>query len=101
MVRHPGPPVHFNCGVIFFRNRGRILGFIDEVMARLPGRRPWFEQQILNDLIAEERWVGIFERLDDRWNSTVNVNESPEPVVMGWHGVYGVCERALWMKAAL
>jgi len=98
MARHPGPPEHFNCGVICIRNTDGARAFLDEAMARRPGGPPWFEQQILNDLAAAEPWTGIFERLDDRWNSTVNANEVDEPVIMGWHGAGDVWEKAAWMR---
>jgi hypothetical protein len=101
MARHPGPPEHYNVGVILARNTDRARAFLDEALARRPGPLPWHEQQVINDLAGEPRFAGCVRRLDDKWNSTVNANEVEDPVVMAWHGVGGVMERGMWMRALL
>jgi hypothetical protein len=100
MVQHPGPPIHFNCGVMMMRNTQRLGTFLEAVLSYCPGIAPWWEQNVLNDLITSEKWFA-FERLDDRWNSTFGVNESDHPVVVGWHGAGDVFERAALMRCVL
>ena len=43
----------------------------------------------------------MFEKLDDKWNATVNVNQVEKPVVIGWHGVSPIAQRTALMKKAL
>jgi len=100
MVQHPGPPVHFNCGVMMMKNTPGLELFLEKALSFCPGVPPWWEQQVMIDLIASEKWFD-FERLDDRWNSTFTVNESPCPVVMGWHGAGDVFKKAALMRCAL
>jgi hypothetical protein len=106
MVEHPGPPVHFNCGIILMRNRrdGRssatpLQEFVREVWERRPGEHPWYEQTIMNEMIADG-WPG-FEQLDLRWNSTFGIAEADEPVIVGWHGGGSVGEKYGKMRAFL
>lgn len=99
MVEHPGPPVHFNCGIMLMRNTAELRAFVREVWERRPGEDPWYEQTIMNEMIADG-WPG-FERLDARWNSTFGIAEADEPVVAGWHGGGSVGEKYQKMKTYL
>lgn len=89
MARHPGPPGHWNCGVLFIDVSPRVSEFFEETLRRGPGGYPWWQQQIMNDLLALPEWDGMIGRLGDRWNSTVGHVEAPDPVVMAWHGTSG------------
>jgi len=101
MCRHPGPPPHWNCGVLFLRNGPRMREWIHEIWRRGPGEWPWYQQQIMNDLLAEERWNEMVERLDDRWNSTYRVTAVDEAVIRAWHGVLGPDAKLARMQAHL
>lgn len=87
MVRHPGPPEHWNTGVMYIRNSARMQAFFMEVLKRGPGRWPWYQQEIANELLGEAAWRDLVVRIEDRWNSTFGVNWAAEPAVVAWHGV--------------
>jgi hypothetical protein len=86
MVRHPGPPEHWNCGVMYVRNTQRVRGFLREVLHRAPGFYPWYQQQIMNDVLGYyDEYKGLASRAGDEWNATWGVNEHESPVVVAWH----------------
>lgn len=103
MARHPGPPEHWNCGVMLAQSGQagpgrRVVDFLQETILLGPGRYPWYQQQIMNDLAQLPQWEGIIQRLPDRWNSTLGVNEAERPVIVAWHGVSGAEEKLAAMK---
>lgn len=89
MARHPGPPEHWNCGVFFIRNEPGVMDFFGEVLSLGPGQWPWYQQEIMNGLLAMPRWINLVGQMDNRWNSTVIHVEAPDPVIMAWHGTPG------------
>lgn len=107
MVQHPGPPAHFNCGVMLMHNTPEVAEFFTEADLLFPGKAPWWEQEILNSLIETELLLGtddhpgLFERLDDRWNSTAGVNAVADPVIWACHGYGDVLEKAALMRCVL
>lgn len=78
-------PKHLNVGVVFVRNTERARQFIKEWWDSFPGEERWVEQGSFNKLA--EKYPDVVFRLDDKWNSTVGVNESDDPIIKGWHGV--------------
>jgi hypothetical protein len=53
---------------------------------------PWVEQARILDLLKQ--FPEILQRLDDRWNSAVEVTDVADPVIKAWHG-YGASSAAL------
>ena len=98
---HPGNsefdiPGHINVGVLYFRNTEETRSFVNTWEASWPAPDPrWQEQGVFNDLAKSS---GIVSQIDNRWNSTLNVNESPEPVVKAWHGVGPLTRRLEMMR---
>jgi len=87
MVRHPGPPEHWNCGVLMVQNGSHVRAFLQELIDQGPGVFPWFQQQLMNDMLSTSRWRGLIGApLGDQWNSTWRINEHPAPQVVAWHG---------------
>jgi len=97
--QHPGPPVHLNVGVMFFYRDDRTFKFLDAWLRRWPGELPWMEQGAFNVIARENR--DIIFRMDDKWNSTVNVTEVVNPVIAAWHGPFTPDHRLKMMKEAL
>jgi len=98
-----GVPVHHNTGCMYLRGGERALAFVkawaDTYEVAIKDR--WLEQGQFNRMITEPEWAGIFAEIPAKWNSTANVNECPNPVVAGWHGVSPVAQRLEMMKAAM
>jgi hypothetical protein len=86
MARHPGPPEHWNCGVVFARNAPLVRRFFERVTDFGPGRPPWYQQEVMNVLLLKRPWDVIIGELDPRWNATRGVLEPPAPAVLAWHG---------------
>lgn len=86
LCRHPGPPEHWNVGVMVIRNSPRVVDLFGAVVAEGPGRWPWYQQQILNNLLEEPEWGDLVAPIDDRWNSTYGVTDVHDAVVRAWHG---------------
>lgn len=92
LVLHPGIPghpqlgAHFNMGVMLVRCTERMKEFIYEVWNRRFSGPPWYEQDVVNGLLREFKWMNMFQIADDKFNSTLKVNDSPEPVIMAFHG---------------
>lgn len=87
-VRHPGPPEHWNLGVMLIRNHPEARAIVDDVIAHGPGVAPWYEQTIFN--VIAPQYDGLIRRLDDRFNSTFGINEAPDPMISAAHGGWDV-----------
>lgn len=92
LVLHPGIPghpqlgAHFNMGVILLRCTDQTKEFIHEVWDRRFSGPPWYEQDVVNGLLRDFKWMKMFQIADDKFNSTLQVNDSPEPVIAAFHG---------------
>lgn len=93
-----GIPKHINVGALYLRNTPETIEFVDAWENSYPGTQRWIEQGSFNEL-AEK--TGIVSVIDDKWNSTVEMNVSPDPVVIAWHGVWPVPKRLNMMKSYL
>lgn len=105
-------PSMYNSGVSFFHQVPRLDALMDEWAERYPEKIPlgemvWDEQSVINQLMVENRHLGLVERMDDKWNSSFRTNESPNPVISAWHGACddnGIRDIGLvarWMREAL
>jgi hypothetical protein len=101
MTRHPGPPAHWNCGVLLARNTPQVRGFFAQTLALGPGEFPWYQQKVMNHLLARAEWRHLISRLDDRWNATFGVTEVARPAVVAWHDGQGAASKLVRMKAYL
>ena len=110
VCRH-GTTAMYNTGVVFFHKVDGLDTLMDAWLAWNPENIPPGEfepdeQIILNRLMNDERFIGMIQQMDDRWNSTLRTNESPHPVISAWHGACdgrGVRDIALvgqWMREA-
>lgn len=92
LVMHPGVPghpqlgAHFNMGVILLRVTEQTKEFFNEVWNQRFSGPPWYEQDVVNRLLREFKWMKMFQIADDKYNSTLQVNDSMEPVIMAFHG---------------
>jgi hypothetical protein len=92
LVLHPGVPghpqlgAHFNMGVMLVRCTDRMTKFMHEVWDRRFSGPPWYEQDVVNGLLRDFEWMKMFQIADDKFNSTLQVNDSPEPVIAAFHG---------------
>lgn len=94
-----GVAKHINVGVMYLRNTETTRTFVDKWMASYPGVPRWAEQGSFNNLIIE--MPDAVTAIDDKWNSTINVNIVEKPVVRAWHGVMPAVNRFLQMKSVL
>jgi hypothetical protein len=101
LVEHPGPPRHLNCGVMLWRNGEKAIALLMEMIRLGPGWPPWYEQAILNEVVQRPEFEGVVQHLSDRWNSTYQVNEASEPIIMAWHGGWPVGMKLEWMRECL
>jgi hypothetical protein len=101
MCRHPGPPEHWNCGVLMAQNSHAVREFFRRVLKKGPGMPPWWQQQVMNDMLETPVWGWLIRALDDRWNSTWGVNEARDPVVVAWHNGQGPQVKLEAMRAYL
>lgn len=99
---------HLNVGVMYLRNTPKVIEFVndwwdrhDSVVEPEGGDKCWGEQGLFNQMQHEPKYEGVITQLDDKWNSTINVNQSPNPVVQAWHGVYPYLNRLNAIRAAL
>ncbi len=75
---------HYNCGVGFYRDNDLVFDFLTRVWERGIVPHPtWKVQATMLEINDEMRIMSV---LDDKWNSTVETNESKEPVIQSWHG---------------
>jgi hypothetical protein len=88
---------HLNVGCLYMQNTEANRQRMDDWLAGYPGPigPPWREQGVFNNL-------GLGVAIDDKWNATGQVNPSPAPVVLGFHGQgANVLERFNMMCRAL
>ena len=99
MVRHPGPPEHWNCGVLYVRNTLFVRHFLRDVLRLGPGFYPWYQQQVMNHLLDyNDQYAGLATRAGDEWNATWGTNEHASPVVVAWHNGRAPKEKADQMR---
>lgn len=79
-------PAHLNVGVMYLENTKDTRRFVKDWLRQFPGDENWNEQGVFNHLAKEPQYKGLIAKIDDKWNATVNVNPSPNPVVKGYHG---------------
>ena len=91
-------PRHYNVGILFVRNDPLTKEFMDDWLGRYPGHSRWLEQGAFNGMIGEDKYKDVFQKLDDKWNATFNVNPVENPYIMGWHGVMPEAKRYSMMK---
>lgn len=91
-------PRHHNVGVLYVRNDPRTIDFFEKWLASWPGVERWAEQGAFNDLATA---TGCVVTVDDRYNATINVNETPQTIVQGWHGIMPPEKRLNMMASAL
>ena len=99
MARHPGPPEHYNCGVLFLRACKQVTDWLQKVLDGAPGVHPWYQQDFMNEYLKEPQWAGKVKTLPHEWNSTVVLNHPPECIVRAWHGFPG--DRCAAMRAEI
>lgn len=93
-----GVPRHYNVGVLYVRNDPRTVDFLTAWANTYPGHERWAEQGVFNQMAEGNPHICA---VDDRWNSTINVNEIDDPVVRGWHGIMPPEHRLEMMVTAL
>lgn len=101
MCRHPGPPEHWNIGVSLWANSTPMRHLLRAALERGPGAWPWYQQAIVNELLAGECAGLQVGRLDDRWNATVvlgHLATVADPVIVAWHGIRDVAEKLAGMR---
>jgi len=87
---------HINVGVLYFRNTPETRAFVNTWNNSWPAPDPrWQEQGVFNNMASES---GIVSKIDNKWNSTFSVNESPDPIVKAWHGVWPLVARLDMMR---
>ena len=91
-------PRHFNVGILLVKNDPLTKEFMDDWISRYPGHSRWLEQGAFNGMVGEDKYRDVFQKLDDRWNATYNVNPVENPYIMGWHGVMPEAKRYSMMK---
>ena len=89
MTRHPGPPEHYNSGMMLVRACAQTAALIQRVLDAGPGKRPWWEQTIFNQLLTEREWMGRVATLPHEWNSTAVLGHPERCIVRAWHGYPG------------
>jgi len=89
MARHPGPPEHYNCGVLMLRAGPDTVDWLERILAAGPGVFPWYQQDFMNAYLAEPQWDGRVKTLPTEWNSTVTLGHPEKCVIRAWHGYPG------------
>jgi len=90
---------HINVGALYLRNTEQTRQFVENWWNSYPGPKQWFEQGAFNELAKQ--CPGVVSEIDDKWNSTVNVNEAPQSWVKAWHGVQPAGLRLQMMREHL
>ncbi|RPJ30383.1 MAG: hypothetical protein EHM35_12700 [Planctomycetaceae bacterium] len=92
-------PPHYNVGVSFWR--AGALPLVEEWLSLYDEFRQhrWMEQGAFQRLI--ELHPEAFHACDTRWNATVNVHETHNAFILGWHGINPLTKRIGMMKATL
>ena len=86
MTRHPGPPAHYNCGVLFLRANKYVAMWLERVQALAPGIYPWYQQDIMNEYIDMLEMHGLLTTLGHEWNSTAILGHPEQCHIRAWHG---------------
>lgn len=91
MVVHRIEPQHFNSGAIYMKRTWMSWQFIKAVWNAYDPLNlfPWRDQAHWNDQSVIMRLndsTSTIKEIDDRWNATSGINESPNPVVVSFHG---------------
>jgi hypothetical protein len=86
MTRHPGPPEHYNCGVLFLRACRGVVDLLSRMLDEGPGVWPWYQQDLLNRCLAEPHWEGRVLTLPHEWNSTAILGHPESCFIRAWHG---------------
>lgn len=94
MAVHRLEPQHFNSGAIYLKRTLDSWQFIKKVWDGYDPLNlwPWRDQSHWNDQSVIMRLndeISIIKEIDDKWNSTLGINESPKPVVVSLHGSKG------------
>jgi hypothetical protein len=89
MTIHPSPGLpgnnHFNTGVMVMRNTPETRAFFDAVWEQGPvANHSWHEQARILDLL--EKFPGLVQALDPRWNATHGLDPVEVPIIKAWHG---------------
>ena len=89
MTKHPGPPEHYNCGVLFSRACKEVATWLERVIDLGPGVYPWYQQNYLNEYIGFMEHRGMVKVLGNEWNSTESLGHSEDCYIRAWHGTAG------------
>lgn len=86
--QHPGPPIHLNVGVTFWRNTDAARRFAATWLeAESITRGGWMEQGVFNEMSVDEKWRGVVCRVDDKWNATHYAGtDRADAIIRGYHG---------------
>ncbi|MEP6754023.1 MAG: hypothetical protein ABJA67_00865, partial [Chthonomonadales bacterium] len=86
MVTHGNPP-YYNNGVMHVKNCPQALVFLEAVWNHYPVASAWEDNEAVIKVLEQNPALrsGVTIISDD-WNSTVGQNQSPQPVVVAWHG---------------
>ena len=103
MTRHKGrtTPTTLNCGVMMLRACQPVFDWLVEVLSRQPGVYPWYEQDIMNELLERDEWAGKVVDLPHIWNSTVCLGHPQECEIRAWHGGGPPAQRLEPMRAEI
>lgn len=103
MVLHDGPGTpgpHLNVGIMLIKNSPRVREFINDWAARYPGTNdfPWFEQGEIHKMRQIEKYAGVIQQIDNKWNSCTHARTHvDDAVIEGWHGMGNGAERLALM----
>jgi hypothetical protein len=89
MARHPGPPEHYNCGVLMLRACADTVAWLERILANGPGAYPWYQQVFMNRYLEEPQWAGRVKTLPHEWNSTAVLGHTEDCIIRAWHGYPG------------
>lgn len=89
-------PAHYNVGALYFRNGDNVKEFVNQWLNNYPGKSPWHEQQVFNDISDN-----VFQ-LPDEYNYTVDRHSGNDnPIVKGYHSIRGLEKKYEAMKKDL
>jgi len=89
MTKHPGPPEHYNCGVLFLRACREVTMWLERVLDLAPGIYPWYQQDYMNNYIGMLEMHGMVKAMGNEWNSTVVLDHTQDCHIRAWHGTNG------------
>jgi len=90
--QHPGPPIHLNVGVMFYKNSPRTIDFVRAWLAQAnePNGR-WMEQGVFNQMRESPDWADVVCRVGDKWNATYYAGtDCDNPIIRGYHGAASI-----------